>query len=167
LRMDQPGNLAEIVDDLQQENHNLRADLEIARRIVPSPDLQAVNREINRLRTRGARCQVEKDNLQQQIIDQRYLATMSEDDQRVALRLQVDGLQNELETKKYEADALGILVRQLNDQIRGDLVVQQGIRADLVAAHAEIQKLRLPLKLTRRQDRFVPDSGWTRLHMRF
>ncbi|KAE9380988.1 hypothetical protein N431DRAFT_523528, partial [Stipitochalara longipes BDJ] len=109
LRMDQPSNLAEIVGDLRRENQNLGSDLDTARRVVPTIDLDTTNREINRLRTQEARCH----------------------------------LRARLETKQSEADAHGALLRELQQRIGDEDVVHQRVRADLRAAHNEIQKMRL------------------------
>jgi hypothetical protein len=94
LRMDQPGNLAEINEDRRREIEALKADLDIARRTLPAPDLHTASRETNKLRTQEARCQLQKDGLQKQIADLRNLAAMTVDDEKIALRPQADELQD-------------------------------------------------------------------------
>ena len=143
LRMDQPGNLAEIVEDLRTENQDLRADLDTLSRVIPTPDLKTANREINQLRAEQARCQLDNDRLPEQIRDQSHLAIMTEDDQRVALSMQVDNLRYQIETKNYEVYALGIKVRQLQREVKHNDELVQRTRAELAAALDEMPKLRL------------------------
>jgi hypothetical protein len=94
------------------------------------------------LKSQEALCQRQKHNLEQEIEQLRTLASMTDDDEKIALMRRVNLLQGQFRTGEDEREALGVLVRQLRQQNTENNVVLQQIRVALSLAHKEMYKLR-------------------------
>jgi hypothetical protein len=145
LRYKEPGNLLERNQDLQNEVETLNENLENLRRAqwaVPTPDLASAHAEISNLKAQEARCQKQREDLENQITSLNDLSAMTDDDEKSALRDQVDDFRDRLRATQLERDDLNLKISQLHQQRLADIAVLQAVHTESAQAHHDLSLMR-------------------------